>query len=189
MSFTEWTYEAVRERIIEMASTLRLLPKDNGPKQFGNNMPDIVRRYDESYGFDRTRVRVLPTSHQLSRMEECFGWINEHLDEKSRKLIYDYSFIKVRRGQLIDRYLRENDIARRTFERQVRKACQQIADNLNRLYHFRLTIALDGLSQNHVDLPASSVTSEKRANHWMTPDAKPQIDPDLPKERLIRTRR
>lgn len=183
--FADWTYDQVKARVVEMADTLRKLPALNGPRMFGNNMPDVVRRYDESYGFEPSRSFVRATAGEIARMEEAYGWINSYLGEEQRKLVYDYGFIKTRKGMYLDRYLERNDMVRRTFERKIQRACQTIASELNRKHLVRLDIRLDGVSQNSVEDTSSTVSSEKCATHWIAPDAKPQVDPALAPVRVL----
>lgn len=185
MAFREWTYETIRARVVEMAETLRKLPAVEGPSTKSNNMPEIVRRYDEAYGFETARARIRATGAEIARMEECFGWINTYLGEEDRKLIYDYGFIKTRKGMYLDRYLQRNDMVRRTFERKIQRACQTIASELNRKHLVRLDIRLDGVSQNSVEDTPTTVSSEKCATHWIAPDAKPQVDPALAPVRVL----
>ncbi|WP_313030455.1 DUF6362 family protein [Brucella sp.] len=182
MSFQDWTSEAVKSRVIEMAATLRKLPAHKGPKSFANNMPDVVRRYDEAYGFETAKVKIRATGGEIARMEECFGWVNSFLDEADRKLVYDYGFIKSRKGVSLEAYLRKNDTVRRTFQRQINRCCQQIAESLNRLYAVRLTVTLDNVSDFDDNSHQQTVSSEscvRGANHFMTPDAKPRNIPSL----------
>ena len=186
--FADWTYDQVRARIVEMAETLRKLPAVEGPSTKSNNMPDIVRRYDEAYGFETARARIRATGAEIARMEECFDWINTYLGEEDRKLIYDYGFIKSRKGMYLDRYLERNDMVRRTFERRINRCCQDIALALNRKHLVRFDIPLDGVSQNHVEEQSSTVSSEKCATHWIAPDAKPQVDPTLAAVRVLKPR-
>lgn len=189
MAFREWTFETIRARIVEMAETLRKLPAVNGPSIKSNNMPEIVRRYDEAYGFETARARIRATGAEIARMEECFGWINTYLGEADRKLIYDYGFIKTRKGLYLERYLERNDLVRRTFERKIQRACQTIASALNRKHLVRLDIRLDGVSQNSVEDTPTTVSSEKCATHWIAPDAKPQVDPALASVRVLDPRK
>jgi hypothetical protein len=163
ITFTDWTYESVRDRVVEMARTLRLLPSVDGPRAFGNNMPEVVRRYDEAYGFEPARYRAKATASEIARMEECFGWINAYLDEEGRKLVYDYGFIKTRKGMYLDAYL-------------------------NRLYRVRFTMAVDAVSQIVPEHTSTTVSSEKCATHWIASDGKPHVDPALAKSRVIKPR-
>ncbi|MEX2739934.1 hypothetical protein AB3480_00545 [Rhizobium mongolense] len=186
--FQDWTYEQVRARVIEAAETLMASPSALGPRMALGSMSDVVRDIMEGYGYSQTSTRRLIAPGALTRMEETWAWINGSLNEEQRKLIYDYSFIKTRKGLYLDLYLKRNDMVRRTFERKIQRYCQIIADNLNRKHRVRLTMALDGLSQNHVEHTSTKVSSEKCATHWIAPDAKPQIDPALAETRVINHR-
>lgn len=191
MNYEAWTWKAIEIRIIEMADTLRVLPADRGPKQFGSAMPEVVRRHDEAYGFDAARYRESASAAELGRMEECFGWINSYLDEAGRKLIYAWSWVKVRKGMKIHAFAAQNDMNDRMLRRQIQHYCQIIANGLNRIMLTRLNSEDCGLSENEGESDQSDVTSkkcERSAPHWMAPDAKPQIDPALAQTRVINHR-
>ncbi|ARO24763.1 hypothetical protein TAL182_CH03018 [Rhizobium sp. TAL182] len=183
MNYEAWTWKAVETRIIEMADTLRLVPAYRGPKQYGSAMPEVVRRYDEAYGFDASRYGESASAADLARMEEVFGWINSMLDETARKLVYAWSWIKVRKGMKISAFAAENDMNDRMLRRQIQLHCQTIANNLNRVVLVRLNSEDCGLSENEGESDQSDVTSkkcERSAPHWMASDARPILDLESP---------
>ncbi|AVA22482.1 DUF6362 family protein [Rhizobium sp. NXC24] len=188
MNFVDWTAKAVEARILEMADTLRISPSVRGPKMFGNAMPESVRRYDESYGVQPARYRENASAASLGRMEQVWNWINALPSEADRKLIYAWSWVKVRRGMTISAFAVENDLNDRTLRRQIDRICQRIADNLNRIMLVRLNNADCLLSENQPDIASQTVTSEICVTHWRASDAKPQIDPALAKSRVIKPR-
>ncbi|MGB3814022.1 MAG: hypothetical protein WA950_12425 [Shinella sp.] len=183
--FVDWTYEQVRARIIEAADTLLASPASLGPRMAGGAMGDVVREIGESYGYGSASFRRVLAPGAISRMEETWTWINSYLGEADRKLVYDYGFIKTRKGMYLDRYLQRNDMVRRTFERKIQRACQTIASELNRKHLVRFDIRLDDVSQNSVEDTPTTVPSEKCATHWIAPDAKPQVDPALASVRVL----
>lgn len=186
--FADWTYEQVRARIIEAAETLLASPAALGPRMKLGSMSEVVQAYNDAYGAAPAGYRRIPAPGALSRMEETWSWINSYLCEEDRKLIYDYGFIKTRKGLYLDRYLQRNDMVRRTFERKIQRACQTIASALNRKHLVRLDIRLDAVSQNSVEDTPTTVSSEKCATHWIAPDAKPQVDPALASVRVLKPR-
>jgi hypothetical protein len=186
--FHDWTYEQIKARIIEAAETLLATPSSLGPRMASGSMGDVVREIGESYGYSQATYRRIIGPGALSRMEETWTWINTYLNEEQRKLVYDYSFIKTRKGMYLDRYLERNDMVRRTFERRIQRCCQTIASSLNRKHLVRLDIRVDSVSQNHVEETPTTVSSEKCATHWIAPDGKPQIDPALAETRVIKHR-
>lgn len=191
MNFTAWTFEAIRERIVEAALTLRASPAALGPRMKSGSMRDIVEEW-AAYGAEEEKPRRLPpTAQALSRMEETWGWINSFLAEAQRKFVYDYGFIKTRRGRTINAYIKRLGISRSTFDRQIREYCQIIADSLNQKCLVRLTVPMDGLTKNHLESGSLTVSSDNRDHgprHWIATGAKPQIDPALPPERVIEPR-
>lgn len=179
LSYEAWTYQAVRDRVIEAAETLTASPAALGPRMTGS-MADVFKEYIDGYKRgEPTRTRRVPAPGALSRMEETWTWINTFLVERERKALYDYGFLKSRQGMYLARYLERNGLVRRTFERQIAKACQRIADNLNRLYRVRLTTLVDDVSQITLETDAETVSSVTYANHWRAADAKPRHLPEL----------
>lgn len=178
MTYEVWTAQSVRDRVIEAADTLTMSPAALGPRLAGS-MAEVFQEYIDDYRRgEPMRLKRIPAPGALTRMEETWTWINGFLDERSRKLLYDYGFLKTRKGMYLATYLERNGIVRRTFERQVLRACQIIADNLNRICAVRLTVALDGVSQNRAEIDPTTVSSVKYAKHWMAPDAKPRHLPE-----------
>jgi hypothetical protein len=186
--FHDWTFEQVKQRVIEAADTLSASPAALGPRMQNGAFGEIVSaviatEYDRAPAYRR-----IISAAALTRMEETWTWINRYLKEDERKLVYDYGFIKSRKGMFLDRYLEQNDMVRRTFERRIRRYCQIIADNLNQMHRARLTITLDAVSQKGVEQASTTVSSDKRDHgpgYWIAPDGRPHVDPALPLERAI----
>ncbi len=183
MSYGAWTWKAVEGRIIEMADTLRLTPSVSGPANFVTLMPEVVREQTESYGYSSAGYLNRASPGALDRMVECWGWVNTYLGEADRKLLYAWSWVKVRKGMKIGRFAYENDMENRILRRQITKCCQIIANNLNQNMLVRLNSDDCALSENQPENDQSDVTSkkcERNAPHWMAPDARPILDLDSP---------
>ncbi|OWV87349.1 hypothetical protein ATY75_03295 [Rhizobium sp. N122] len=166
MVFAEWTFEQVRAQIIEGALTLRSSPAALGPRMGLGAMSDIVRDLMEGYGYNEATVKRIPSAGAISRMHETWHWINTYLDEEQRKLVYDFAFIKTRKGVYFEAYLKKIDMSRSTFERRIQSHCQQIADNLNQKCRVRLTVTFDDVTQNAVEDTSITVASKKCATDW-----------------------
>lgn len=188
MKYEAWTWKAVEARILEMADTLRISPAVRGPKQFGSAMPEPVRRHDDAYGYQTARYRESASAASLSRMHEVWHWINALPIEADRKLIYAWSWVKVRRGMKISRFAAENDMNDRMLRREIVRVCQQIANNLNQIMLVRLNNQDCELSENQQEHTSTTVSSEKCATHWIASDGKPHVDPALAKSRVIKPR-
>ncbi|MDP9809374.1 hypothetical protein J2W42_002222 [Rhizobium tibeticum] len=183
--FHDWTYDQVRARIVEAAETLAASPSALGPRMSQGAFSEMVSaviatEYDRAPSYRR-----VISAGALTRMEETWTWINTYLGEEDRKRVYDYGFIKSRKGMFLEQYLSRNDMVRRTFERKIHRCCQTIASALNRKHLVRLGIPLDGVSQNHVEERSSTVSSDNYAMHWIASDGKPHVDPALPLDRAI----
>lgn len=80
-------------------------------------------------------------------MYEVWDWVNTYLNEDQRKRVYEYAFIKTRKGIYLEQYLQKIGISRRTFDRRIEADCQRIADALNQKRRVRLTVAFDDVTQ------------------------------------------
>lgn len=163
VTYAVWTYADVRARIIEAAETLVMHPAALGPRMQGS-MSDLFNEYRDDYRRgEATPYRRVPSPGALARMEETWSWINTWLDEQQRKLVYEYGFLMTRKGITIAGWCERNGWIRRTFERAVNRACQRIADNLNRKHQVRLTMPVDRVSQNGAEHAPFEVASDNRA--------------------------
>lgn len=184
MTYEVWTAQTVRDRVVEAADTLLMSPAALGPRMEGS-MGVFSEYIDDYRRGEPTRLKRIPAPGALTRMEETWTWINGFLDERDRKLLYDYGFLKTRKGMYLATYLERNGIVRRTFERQVLRCCQIIADNLNRKHAVRLTVPLDGVSQNAPESDPTTVSSVTHAKWKRAADAKPRHLPDHPDHRNL----
>ncbi len=181
MTYAAWTWKAVEGRVLEMADTMRKIPGAYGPKQFGSPSIDAVDSHEEAYGYNAATYRLSASAAELGRMEEVWGWINRYLDEASRKLLYAWSWVKVRKGFKISAFAAENDMNDRMLRRSIQSHCQIIANNLNQVMLVRLNSEDCAVSENEGEHSQSDVTSkscERSPRSWMDLDAKPIHDPD-----------
>lgn len=187
MKYQAWTWKAVEGRVLEMADTLRLMPKHKGPKEYGSAMPEAVRRHEEAYGSDTAHSKETASAANLERMEQVWTWVNSYLSEPERKLIYAWSWVKVRKGMKIAAFAAENDMSDRMLRREIVKLCSIIANNLNQITLVRLNSEDCSLSENEGESDQSDVTSNNcgtiRQNgiaFGMTADARPILDLSSP---------
>lgn len=61
-------------QIEEAVRTLRKMPGD-GPRCKTSSWPDFIRRFQDAYGTAKPRCLVVPTSRQISRMDEVIEWL------------------------------------------------------------------------------------------------------------------
>lgn len=181
IGYSTWTYSDVRARIIEAADTLMMGEPDRGPG-FAGLMGDVVREVAEGYGYDLATYKRVPSPGAIMRMEETWRWINTWLKEDDRRLCYEYGFIMTRKGHTIAGWCERNGWIKRTFERAVNRACQRVADELNRKYEVRLTADIDAVSQITAKSTPFEVVSDNRApvrrkDYHRADDAKPTHSP------------
>ncbi|MCD2183319.1 DUF6362 family protein [Rhizobium sp. GN54] len=189
MNFTDWTAKAVEDRILEMADTLRMSPAVKGPQAFGSSLPEAVQRHSEAYGSVVARYRETASAGALGRMEQVWSWVNALPSEADRKLIYAWSWVKVRKGMKIAAFAAENDLNERTLRRSVTAICQRIADRLNQECQIRLLTPDCLVSEIQPDIASTTVTSGNCVTAWRASDARPQVDPALASLRVIEPRR
>ncbi len=180
MKYTAWTWKSVETRIIEMADTLRMMPKAKGPKEYGSALPETVQSFSDAYGSETARYKESASAAALGRSEQVWGWINTYLNEQQRKLIYAWSWVKVRKGMKISAFAAQNDMNERMLRREISHYCQIIANNLNQIMLVRLNNGTCEVSENEGETGQSDVTSKKCATHWMDSDARPILDPSSP---------
>ncbi|RWF44282.1 MAG: hypothetical protein EOS65_02585 [Mesorhizobium sp.] len=162
IGYSTWTYSDVRARVIEAADTLMMGEPDRGPG-FAGLMGDVVQAYNDAYGAAAATFKRIPSPGALARMEETWTWINTWLGEDDRRICYEYGFVMTRRGHTIAGWCERNGWIKRTFERAVNRACNTIAEHLNRKYAVRLHSDVDVLSQITAKSASFEVASDNRA--------------------------
>lgn len=180
MKYEAWSWKAIEGRIIEMADTLRLSPSVKGPQEFGNAMPEPVREHGEGYGYGAAYYRESASASSLSRMYAVWEWINSLPEQSDRKLIYSWSWVKVRKGMKISAFAAQNDLNDRMLRREITRICHAIAEQLNRDCQPRLNSEDCTASENQTEHGQSDVTYQTCATHWIAPGAKPIYDPYSP---------
>lgn len=91
-----WTAEAVRERLEEMAATLRAYRVAVGPAGYRSYWPTIVRSAWESYldpdgkPQEARLRRPAPSGRAIDRMDQAIAWF-ALLDARDRKLVWAWA--------------------------------------------------------------------------------------------------
>ena len=180
-----WTSKQVELRLLEAAETLIICPRATGPRGYGNTMPEPLRRANEAYAEERTRVRRQPSAAALDRMEQCWAWINALEQPQDRQLLYHWARAKIGRGRSLKVLAMEEGLSDRTLRREVSRLCKRIADRLNG----------EGMALLHrpdedrlplPDAPPAAVNAgSDSANHWRACGARPEIDRAAPAKRTI----
>jgi hypothetical protein len=129
-----------------------------------------------------------PSRDAIDRMPETWSWINALSSQDDRVLLYAWAWVKTRRGRTINDFANREGMNNRTLRRQISPICQGIANNLNRMRHVRLIVAVDTASEITVEADPEQISSVKYANHWRAEDAKPRHLPELLDQRAPATR-
>lgn len=100
-SVSFWTTEAVEARLAEAARTLQALsddkPRDSRAQWPGEILQDFWGMWNQLTDLERrqraaefNRVRTLPTSAQISRLDECLSWLygNPLWTARTRSLVW-----------------------------------------------------------------------------------------------------
>jgi hypothetical protein len=70
------TPSEIARRLEEAFDTLALLPADR-PGGYVSNWPDIVRSFNEAYGYEAVHVkRGAPSPRSIDQMDEAMQWLN-----------------------------------------------------------------------------------------------------------------
>lgn len=179
--YSTWTAKGVEMRLLEAAETLMLCPHVNGPKAFGSSMPDPMRLAIDAYASNTRRFRRKPDAAAIDRMEECWTWINGMPDLDRRRFIYDWTRIKCSSRRSLKTFAVSNGLTERTLRRTVLRICESIAGRLNEAHTPNLAVG-DVTSVKHVPKRQFDVSYQ---HHWRAANARPQIDPQLKKSRLV----
>lgn len=85
-----WTPTEIEDRLEEAALTLRRLPNPlgSGSRGFGSSWPETVRSVHTAYGYERARMRVVPSAREISRMDEAIGWLRLIKDPDDRRIVW-----------------------------------------------------------------------------------------------------
>lgn len=80
----------IADRIEAAALTLRRLPNPSGSgaRGYGTSWPDVVHDAQQAYGYGEARVRVVPSSEDISRMDEAIGWLALVPDPLDRRILW-----------------------------------------------------------------------------------------------------
>lgn len=67
----------IEDRLEEAALTLRRLPNPagSGARGYGSSWPDYVHEAKHAYGYEKARMKVVPTPREIQRMEDALEWL------------------------------------------------------------------------------------------------------------------
>lgn len=144
-------------------------------------MPDPLRLVIDAYASNTRRYRRKPDAAAIDRMEECWMWINELPEPATRRFIYDWSRTKCSDRRSLKMFAIRNGLTERTVRRTVVRICKMIAERLNEAHAPNLA-DVDRGNVNQVPKEKCKISYQ---HHWRAANARPQIDPQLKKSRLV----
>jgi hypothetical protein len=179
--FQDWTAKAVEHRFLEATETLMLCPRVKGPKAFGSSMPEPLREQMDAYTSNASRYRRKPDAAAIDRMEECWIWVNTLPDPQDRRLLYDWGRAKCSQGRSLKMLAKREEFSDRTLRREITRIFMAIARRLNLVHQPNLN------STEVADAKPASEPTDKVSyqQHWRACNARPRIDPEQQKSRLI----
>jgi hypothetical protein len=145
-----WTAEHVGTRFADMWGVLIRSPNSGvGPRPFGQMWPAYLREWDdllaivggdveqfELLQIERNRVRVPPSSTEISEMGRALEWPGRYLIEQTDVMRRSFNkcaqarALEVDLRDLLRRGPRGNDPSERIARRLNREACAIVADGL-----------------------------------------------------------
>ena len=142
MELNIWLPQDVAERLRAAARTLRRLPMDirATPAGFICTMPELVKDFWEMWNQltaaerevreervrDINRTRVIPTSQQITEMDEALAWLLWLKDPRNRQVA-----MGVARGHSYRRVSRFDGRDHKTIKVIWKGSCEQIAERLS----------------------------------------------------------
>jgi hypothetical protein len=124
----EFTARVIEDRMEEAALTLRRLPNPpgSGPKGFGQSWPEYVQDAKHAYGYNETRMRVIPNAAEIQRMDECLEWM-QFIGPQEAKIVWLRA-----EGRRWRQVCIQAGCVRQTAWRRWVAALQTIANHLNK---------------------------------------------------------
>ena len=179
------TRDDIADRFIEAAETeLRLPAAKVRPAGYGRSwvpyvfdMADMVGWGTERLAEERKMLprRLPPSAAAIQRHEECLIWALEIVPEKTRRILWAWSFARAQ-GRSFVGWCRAKGVVPRTAYNRINRAFDDISEKIRRedgLMH--RADELEG-SQNPVDRGIEYVTGSDRevgADTWRADDAIP----------------
>ena len=125
----------IEDRFEEAALTLRRLPNPpgSGARGYGRSWPDYVHEARHAYGYEDARMRVIPNSREIQRMEETLGWLALIGGDSEQAIIDNRRIVWMRaEGYRWKQICRTVGCVRSTAWRRWTAALVTIANRLNR---------------------------------------------------------
>lgn len=120
------TWQEARRWGIEAFRTMWREQVRVGPKEFGNNWPDVPKDWHAYDSKNAPKVRILPSPAQISRMEQFFDAVNL-LDDEDRHDIRNFLYHRCAHGRSVVRYCREKGILEHNYRRRISVILMKIA--------------------------------------------------------------
>ena len=83
------TPREIEDQFEDAALTLRRLPNPpgSGAKGYGHSWPEYVHDAKQAYSYEEARMRVVPSSRDIQRMEDCISWL-AYLDPDDARIVW-----------------------------------------------------------------------------------------------------
>ncbi|WP_155772391.1 hypothetical protein [Mesorhizobium loti] len=155
-----------------------LLPRERGPRAFGNSMPTPLRDWS-NYGQEPSRYIRRPSPAAIDRMMLAVDTMNHLADEGDRILVHAWSWQKARRGKFLNDFAAREGVNCRTLRRRISVLCGTMADRLNCARKPAAGASLEEIEAAEAPECAPAPLARSPA-FLLAPDARPRHDPDSP---------
>jgi len=83
------TPREIEDRFEDAALTLKRLPNPpgSGPRGWGRSWPNYVQEAKHAYGSAEVQMRVVPSSVDIQKMEDCIAWLHL-LDPEDARIVW-----------------------------------------------------------------------------------------------------
>ena len=85
------------------------------PKGFRSSMPDVVRDWQEAYGYNKVEVRVIPSDRAITALDRCLAWTMQ-LEPRDRTIVWARASHRVPWKAIAKRLNRSEASVRRYYQ-------------------------------------------------------------------------
>lgn len=125
------TVPELRGVCVEAFETMKRLPAVNGPSTRLGYWPETMFERHTDWKTGSNRVRLHPTSAQISSMDRFFDAVNRLPKEADRKAIFEWGLVKTSRNMTIRGFAEKMGLLEHQYRRKIDEIFQKLAVNYN----------------------------------------------------------
>jgi hypothetical protein len=153
----------MKSRCLETVEVYRRMGIRVGPSSKSGFWPEFQFDRSKDYAPDHTRIIRLPTAAEISRADEFTTWVNTHLSDNQRLMMWEWAKLKLSPKRTIRGFCEKIGLREHEYRRKIGKIFQHLA--------FSVTHDPDVMRLPCVD--DGEKTGNKRAgseNYWRDDD-------------------